>query len=54
LALLAAILLASGVMLLVCVAVGLLISLNTFAFMAAEVFIFTDIYYPNIFIVFIF
>jgi hypothetical protein len=38
LALLAAILLASGAMFMVCVAVGLLISLNTFAFMAAEVF----------------
>ncbi|XP_065339592.1 E3 ubiquitin-protein ligase AMFR-like isoform X1 [Cloeon dipterum] len=41
LALLAAILLASGAMLLVCVAVGLLISLNTFAFMAAECILLT-------------
>ncbi|KAF4520488.1 hypothetical protein B566_EDAN004739 [Ephemera danica] len=36
LGLLAAILFASGAMFLVCVAVGLLVSLNTFAFMAAE------------------
>ncbi|XP_059476857.1 E3 ubiquitin-protein ligase AMFR-like [Neocloeon triangulifer] len=41
LALLAAILLASGAMLLVCVAVGLLISLNTFAFMGAECILLT-------------